>query len=391
MPDQPRPSARIVAEPRWDVYYAVVFAASLAIVQAGPLDPARRIIATAALAAMVPWYIFLGRPLMKQDTTTEPRATIYLSGLVVLFAIAQSQVANAWFLAFGLLPMCFHVTTARRAMAFVVIINVIAAGLDVWRDPGLPGALTALGILAFAVTFSYVYSRWMARVIEQSLERAALIEQLEATRAELAAAHHQAGVQAERHRLAGEIHDTLAQGFTSIVTLLQAGQASLDAASPARRHLDLALLTARENLAEARTLVTALTPVTLEAGTLGDTVRRVTSATRAQAGIEAHAEMTGTARRLPTGTEVVLLRVCQEALANVRKHADARQVRVRLCYAGTTVRLTVTDDGKGFDPGGTTGGYGLKGMRDRVSQVGGTVEVASVPGRGTEVSAEVPG
>jgi len=388
MPDQPRPSARIVAEPRWDVYYAVVFAASLAIVQAGPLDPARRIIATAALAAMVPWYIFLGRPLMKQDTTTEPRATIYLFGLVVLFAIAQSQVANAWFLAFGLLPMCFHVTTARRAMAFVVIINVIAAGLDVWRDPGLPGALTALGILAFAVTFSYVYSRWMARVIEQSLERAALIEQLEATRAELAAAHHQAGVQAERHRLAGEIHDTLAQGFTSIVTLLQA---SLDAASPARRHLDLALLTARENLAEARTLVTALTPATLEAGTLGDTVRRVTSATRAQAGIEAHAEMTGTARRLPTGTEVVLLRVCQEALANVRKHADARQVRVRLCYAGTTVRLTVTDDGKGFDPGGTTGGYGLKGMRDRVSQVGGTVEVASVPGRGTEVSAEVPG
>ena len=391
MPDQPRPSARIVAEPRWDVYYAVVFAASLAIVQAGPLDPARRIIATAALAAMVPWYIFLGRPLMKQDTTTEPRATIYLSGLVVLFAIAQSQAANAWFLAFGLLPMCFHVTTARRAMAFVVIINVIAAGLDVWRDPGLPGALTALGILAFAVTFSYVYSRWMARVIEQSLERAALIEQLEATRAELAAAHHQAGVQAERHRLAGEIHDTLAQGFTSIVTLLQAGQASLDAASPARRHLDLALLTARENLAEARTLVTALTPATLEAGTLGDTVRRVTSATRAQAGIEAHAEVTGTARRLPTGTEVVLLRVCQEALANVRKHAGARQVRVRLCYAGTTVRLTVTDDGKGFDPGGTTGGYGLKGMRDRVSQVGGTVEVASVPGRGTEVSAEVPG
>jgi len=106
MPDQPRPSARIVAEPRWDVNYAVVFAASLTIVQAGPLDPARRIIATAALAAMVPWYIFLGRPLMKQDTTTEPQATIYLAGLVVLFAIAQSQAANAWVLAIerGLLP-----------------------------------------------------------------------------------------------------------------------------------------------------------------------------------------------------------------------------------------------------------------------------------------------
>ena len=88
MPDQPRPSARIVAEPRWDVYYAVVLAASLAIVQAGPLDPARRIIVTAALAAMVPWYLFLGRPLMMQDQPATRKATVYLAGLVVLFAVA---------------------------------------------------------------------------------------------------------------------------------------------------------------------------------------------------------------------------------------------------------------------------------------------------------------
>jgi len=274
---------------------------------------------------------------------------------------------------------------------FVVILNVIAGALVVRSDPRLPGALTAVGIVVFAVSFSYAYSRWVMKVIEQSLERAALIEQLEATRAELAAAHHEAGVQAERHRLAGEIHDTLAQGFTSIVTLLQAAQASLGDASPARRHLDLALVTARENLAEARTLVTTLTPAPLEAGTLGDSVHRVTGATGAQAGIVAHAEVTGTPRRLPTGTEVVLLRVCQEALANVRKHAAAHQVRVRLCYGGSGVRLTVTDDGKGFDPAEPDGGYGLKGMADRVGLVGGTVEVTSAPGAGTEVRAEVPG
>jgi signal transduction histidine kinase len=353
----------------------------------------QRIIATAALAAMVPWYLVLGRPLMKQDQPATRKGTVYLAGLVVLFAVAQSQDANTWFLAFALLPQCFHVTSARRGLAFVVIINVIGGALEAWRDPGLAGALTALGIVTFAVAFAFAYSRWMARVIEQSLDRAALIEQLEATRAELAAAHHEAGVQAERHRLAGEIHDTLAQGFTSIVTLLQAAEASLGATSPARRHLDLALVTARENLAEARTLVTTLTPVTLEAGTLGDSVHRVTGATGAQAGIEARAEVTGTARRLPTGTEVVLLRVCQEALANVRKHAAARQVRVRLCYTGTTVRLTVSDDGKGFVPSdpGTNGGYGLKGMLDRVRQAGGTVEVTSAPGAGTEVRAEVPG
>jgi signal transduction histidine kinase len=384
-------SGRIVAEPRWDLYYAVVFAACLAIVQAAPVYASQRIIATAALAAMVPWYLFLGRPLMRQDQPATRKGTAYLAGLAVLFAVAQSQDASTWFLAFALLPQCFHVTSARRGMVFVVLFNVIGGAFQVWRHPGLGGALTALGIVAFAVAFAYVYSRWMARVIEQSLDRAALIEQLEATRAELAAAHHEAGVRAERHRLAGEIHDTLAQGFTSIVTLLQAAEASLDAESHARRHLDLALVTARENLAEARTLVTTLTPATLEAGTLGDTVHRVTEATGAQAGVEAHAEVTGTARRLPTGTEVVLLRVCQEALANVRKHAAARQVRVRLCYAGASVRLTVTDDGKGFDQDDANGGYGLRGMLDRVRQVGGTVEVTSAPGAGTEVRAEVPG
>ena len=208
-----RPAGWIVDEPRWDAYYAVIFAACLAIVEAGKLDATGRIIATAALAAMVPWYIFFGRPLMHLDDTTgrsQAKATVFLAGLVVLFAAVQSQNPNAWFLAFGLLPMCFHVTTLRRGLVFVVIFNVIAGALVAWRDPGLPGALTALGIVIFAAAFSYVYSRWIIKVIEQSLDRATLIDQLESTRAELAAAHHEAGVLAERHRLAGEIHDTLA-------------------------------------------------------------------------------------------------------------------------------------------------------------------------------------
>ena len=102
--------------------------------------------------------------------------------------------------------------------------------------------------------------------------------------------------------------------------------------------------------------------------------------------------MTGTARRLrPPAPKWCCSGSARRRWPTCAKHADARQVRVRLCYLAAAVRLTVTDDGKGFDLGGATGGYGLTGMRDRVSQVGGTVEVASVPGRGTEVSAEVPG
>jgi signal transduction histidine kinase len=386
----------LVAQPRWGVYYAVIFVASLAIVQAGPLTAAGRVIASAALAAIVLWYVFFGRRVMQLGSPNwgadANRGALYLTGLVLLFAVVQSQNSNAWFLAFAICPMCFHATTVRRGMVFVVVFNLIAGGLLVWRDPRLAGALTAVGIVIFAVAFSRVYTSWMMRVIEQSLERAALIEQLESTRAELASAHREAGILSERQRLAGEIHDTLAQGFTSIVTLIQAAEAGLDAeASGPRRHLDLALSAARENLAEARTLVTVLSPAALGSGNLGDALRRVTETTGAETGLRAHAEVIGTVRSLPTRTEVVLLRVGQEALANVRKHAAAQQVTVRLEYAEGLVRLAVADDGTGFDPQAAHDGYGLRSMQDRVRQVGGTVRVTSALGSGTEVCAEVPG
>jgi signal transduction histidine kinase len=395
--DDLRQAGWIVSEPRWDVYYAAIFAASLAIVEAGPLTAVGRIVASVALAAMIPWYLFLGRPVLRLgsprwQTEADQRGPLYLAVLVLLFAAAQSQNPNAWFLSFAICPMCFHLTDMRRGMVFVVVFNLIAGGLLVWRDPRLAGSLTAVGIVVFAVAFSRVYTTWMIRVIGQSLERAALIEQLESTRAELAAAHHEAGILSERQRLAGEIHDTLAQGFTSIVTLIQAAEAGLDEqASGPRRHLDLALSAARENLAEARTLVTVLSPAALGSGNLGDALRRVTESTGAEADLLAHAEVTGTVRSLPTGTEVILLRVGQEALANVRKHAAARQVTVRLEYGEDVVRLAVADDGAGFDPQAARSGYGLRSMRDRVQQVGGTVRVTSAPGAGTEVSAEVPG
>ena len=117
MPDQPRPSARIVAEPRWDVYYAVVLAASLAIVEAAPAATRpERIIATAALAAMVPWYLFLGRPLMMQDQPATGGQPSTWPGSSSCSPPRRARSRTPGVLAFGLLPMCFHVTTARRAM-----------------------------------------------------------------------------------------------------------------------------------------------------------------------------------------------------------------------------------------------------------------------------------
>jgi signal transduction histidine kinase len=392
------PARRVdITEPRWEIYYAMVYAVCVAIVEAGSLSLTSRVIATVALAAMVPWYLLIGRPLMMSDEVAWEEAQTgwrtwgYLTGLVVLFAAVQSQNLNAWFLAFAISPQCFHVTTVRRGMCFVVALNGAAGLLVIVRGHGLENSMTAIGIMVFAIAFSYVYSRFTMQIIEKNLEHAALIEELSTARHELAAAHHEAGVLAERHRLAGEIHDTLAQGFTSIVTLVQAAEAGVDPqAAQVRRHLDMALATARDNLAEARVLVAALCPARLEDSSLGEALCRVAEATSAEAGIRTRTEIVGRVRPLPTGIEVVLLRVCQEALANVRKHAGASEVSVHLRYTDDQVELNVTDDGAGFDMASVDGGYGLRGMRDRVRAVGGTVGVESAPGAGTTVLVEVP-
>jgi signal transduction histidine kinase len=396
------PAFTSLGEPAWETFYALVFIASVILIQSEHLATAERVAASVALAAMIPWYLFVGRPLfqMSRECWSELvltlRGPVYLTGMIALFAVTQHANPNAWFLAFAISPQCFNVTTQRRAMGFVIAFNCVAAAMVIVDSPTGPNIAGAAGIATFAIAFSLVYSRWTMRVLEQSQERAVLIAQLESAQAELAAAYHEAGVHAERQRLATEIHDTLAQGFLSIVTLVQAAQAThaeVAEANAGDEYLELALATARESLAEARALVTALAPVGLQdAAGLAGAIARAASATGKAAGIESAWAAEGDRRPLPTATEVVLLRVCQEALANVRKHAAATRVDVRLRYRAGAVELTVTDDGRGFTaaPAEASTGFGLRSMGERLRQVGGTLTVASSPGAGTTIRAEIP-
>ena len=375
--------------PGWDAFYVIVFAAVLAVVLIG--TPGSTLAAALALAALAPWYVFAGRPMWTSGRAGPARSALYVAGLFTAFGVAQSQNPNVWFLAFAIAPQFFRFLNAWVATTLGIALNFLAAALLVYRYPD--AAAEAFTIAVAAGGFSLFYSAWVSRIIRQSAERAEIIEALEATRAELAAAQHEAGRLAERQRLAADIHDTLAQGFTRILMLIQAAQADLGALDGptgshpvASRQLDLAARTARENLAEARALVADLAPAQLEGSTLPDALRRLTI----QPGVDASFDLSGTPRPLPMATEVVLLRVCQEALANVRKHASARSASVRLGYAPEAVRLEVSDDGAGFDPDRVSGGYGLRGMRTRVAEAGGTVTVASSPGAGTRVSAMVP-
>ena len=157
-----------------------------------------------------------------------------------------------------------------------------------------------------------------------------------------------------------------------------------------RKQLDLIGRTARENLDEARALVAGLAPAPLATASLADALARLTDRAGEELGGRAHFAVRGSPRPIGTGEEVVLLRVCQEALANVRRHSGASSAEVVLSYRDDGVRLEVTDDGTGFDPGLVSDGFGLRGMRARVREIGGDLVVLSAPGGGTTVKAEVP-
>lgn len=207
---------------------------------------------------------------------------------------------------------------------------------------------------------------------------------------------HRTAVQDERARLAREIHDTLAQGFTGIITQLQAAEQASDEAIR-RRHTASALALARDGLAEARRSVQALRPTALEHTSLADALSGVARSWSERTGVPAAVTVTGTARPLPTETEVALLRMVQESLANVEKHAAATRVTIALRTDPAGVHLEVRDDGRGFDAverlqntAAGSGGYGLIAMRERLESSAGSLIVEARPGRGTVVRAEVP-
>lgn len=254
------------------------------------------------------------------------------------------------------------------------------------------------------------------RRLSRSLMRAYLTVSVQAALAlenlrlveEARQAGRRAGILTERQRLARDLHDTLAQGLTSIIMSLSAemsrdterdvGRAANAGRAAPTGHLEEARRTARENLAETRRLVWALRPESLDRNPLPEALDSLAENWAGETGVETRAVTSGTPRPLLPEVEVALLRTAQEAFANVRKHARATRVNITLSYMGDRVILDVLDDGVGFDPAGRTttteaqdtGGFGLTAMRERVEQLGGTLLVESTPGEGTTIVAELP-
>ncbi|WP_251152916.1 sensor histidine kinase [Cellulosimicrobium sp. Marseille-Q4280] len=353
----------------------------------------------AGLVAVSATWVLFGQTLPLRRRALRPvQAGVYLVGLLAL-CVALMTYSDA-FLVFTVAGF-FQAYLLRPwpvGVLGVLVTSVVLNGsaMRVGEDPSPDVLAEFLLIVAVQTAAIGVGILLTARSEPEERRREQLVERLEAAlhenaglHAQLVAQARESGAQDERQRLAGEIHDTLAQGLAGIITQLQAAERSASVQGETEEHVARALRLARSSLTEARRSVQALAPQELGRAHLPDALRTLAERWSEDQGIGARVEVTGTREPLSPAIEVSLFRVAQESLTNVAKHAEASRVGVTLSYTGTEVLLDVRDDGRGFASGGGTG-FGLTSMRQRIRGVGGHVEVQSAPGEGTSVSARVP-
>ncbi|SNS50849.1 Signal transduction histidine kinase [Geodermatophilus saharensis] len=366
---------------------AVVSVVSGEVTDAGEQGPVLAVLGALALS-----YVLAGGPAVGGGHPR--RALVHLGVVVACFGLLGWLAPGLLFLLFLAYPQVWFVVQGTpTGVAWTVLLAVASAIGPLAQAGAGETTLEVLRESVVSLAFSLALGLWISQVLRQSADRASLIAQLEATRTELATAERERGVLAERERLAGEVHDTLAQGYTSIVVQAQTAAALLRAdPDAALERLAVIEDVARDNLAEARAVVAAFRPVALDGSTLVEALQRLAARFARETGLQVRVD-TGALDGVPalrTDEEVVLLRGAQEALTNVRRHAAASAVVLRLARVGGQVSVHVEDDGVGFDPSAVTVS-GLEGLRGRVAQVGGEVDVASAPGSGTRVTVRVPG
>ncbi|MBD5786739.1 sensor histidine kinase [Cellulosimicrobium terreum] len=378
----------------WDVSFYVIVSLSAVALFTTSLPGSTLVVALTAIGAIMLAYAAWGRRAAR--TRNQVAAHLYLLVAVVGTVVVAAQDTLGTLLLFATFTQIWMMSEHLWAQVVLCVLLAGGTALALAWDPAAgrvdPAALVGTAPqMGVALAFSLGLGLWTAHTMRQAERHARLVDELRATQAQLALSHHQAGVAAERERVAREIHDTLAQGFTSVVMLAQAASADLDRDAPdaARDRLALVEATARDNLAEARALVAATGPVPLESGsTLAEAVGRLAERFGAESGVAVQAHL-GEVTGLSSADEVVLLRSAQESLTNVRRHAAAGSVRVELAQDATVTRLEVHDDGRGL-PADLTEGYGLRGMRERVAAGGGTVSVGPGEPAGTVVVVEIP-
>ena len=386
--------------------YVLLAAATILGVLGGPRDGAPadstwRLTTLAMSVVAAAWIYALYTRMPPPRRSDHVRIIVFFVGLMILASVLM--VRQPSFFIFMISGFFYASILRPLPLAFVgvgatsILVNTLISGL-----PNTPEWWTFY--VAIIIVQTIVIGAGVVvgeKMAEQNEERRQALARLEAATIENAGLHAQlltqareAGVLDERQRMAREIHDTIAQGLIGIVTQLEAADHARERPTDRDRHLETAERLARDSLTEARRSVEASMPAALESGTLLDALTTVAREWSEINAIPVDVTVTGEVVALHPEIDVALLRIAQEALANVARHAGASHAWLTLSYMGDVVTLDVRDDGVGFsvaEPGAGDGaGFGLTGMRQRVARVAGSLAIESEPGGGTAVSARVP-
>ncbi|MEO7267896.1 MAG: sensor histidine kinase [Knoellia sp.] len=371
--------------------YALIATAVTVVLLEGPGAHGRLPTVVLLLGIAVAYTAFGRRAIQREGTGY---AVLYqlCAWACLLTVIVIDPGFESWLLFFCLFPQIWATFEKRSALigTGLALAALFTAAVVPADDPAaeVPSALVSV-VISFVLSASL--GMFIHRIISEAEERAMVIDELRATRAQLAAVERAHGVQDERSRLSREIHDTLAQGFTSVIALSRAASSALDRedVDKARERLAMIESTAVDNLAEARVIVAELTPGHLQSRTLVEALARLADTMTRETGIQVSSSVAGEPAPLGGNAEVVVLRCAQEALSNVRRHSGAQTAAVTLAYEPERVALEVIDDGSGFDPA-TASGFGLDGLRSRATELGGDVTIARGTPSGTRLVMELP-
>lgn len=367
----------------WPVHLAIIATAALSIVMSPGLSTVVLACGWVLTYLLGHWtYIVLQLP-------GAGPAAVVISSAVALALLAVAGGGIHMFAAFPLIWL--FLPTFRRGVIATALFALALVVVMLWgaEDLTLGDVLTVSAVGVGVGLFSIIMAAWIWRIETLGHEHRQLAEELrstvadlERTRSELATSEHQRGAEEERSRIAADIHDTLAQSFTSITMLAQAARQSAPQSTPLLGQIEEV---SRDGLAEARGLIArSQSPLDLAAS-----IERLATDLATRTGLSVTTDTTGWSPA-PTRTEVVLLRTAQEALRNVERHAGATSMTVHLARQDHGTVLTVTDDGTGFDPSLPTAGYGLQGMRSRLETEGGQLQITTARGAGATLEAVLP-
>ena len=398
---------------RWAPYVLLFLGTAVSAVTSGPLMSRGEMYPAAVLAGVaLIWQASWDRRLRESPEQSRGRVVYFAVRTVLALTLSLLNPFFSIYALMGYFDAGRQLPRSLRRWGLMAVAATLAGSQS--SGPGGPLPKSPLqwcvfaGLLVLHISLALVLDRLNSQAETERSHQQDTIAELKITNARLGQAlaeneglqaqllvrAREAGSADERRRLAAEIHDTLAQGLTGIVTQLQASLDSPDQGR-ARTHVERAAALARHSLGEARRSVHDLTPAALEHRTLPEALEEAVARWSATSAASSELTVTGTAEPLHGEIEATLLRITEEALSNVARHAGANRVAITLSYFDDEVTLDVRDDGRGFDPAAvrprsTTGGFGLVGMRARAARVAGAIDVESEPGGGTALAVRVP-